>query len=641
MTKKNSYWQERFDQIEQVANNKSTAYAKKLEKKYKTAASEIDAQINKWYNRIAKNNEISMSEARRLLSASELKEFKWTVEEYIARGRENAVNQQWMKELENASAKFHINRLEAMKLECRHQIEMAMANGQQDMFDVLSDVYKDTFYRANYEIQRSIGIGFDVAKLDDNLVSSVINKPWAADGVNFSDRIWRNKTKLLNTLDEEITRMVLTGDTPKKAITAVKDAMNSSLFQAKRLVVTEQAYFTSEAQKKCFNSLDVEEFEVISSADLKVCPVCAANDAKHHPMKEFHIGITAPPFHPLCRCVTAPFFNDEFTSPTRWVTGIDGEKYEIPANMNYGEWKNTFVEGGSKKKYKKSDKTETQTTESKPLAVQVEETKPSIENANEIATKALEGQYTHRIEDLGLDYLPLEEETKHTVVKADFEGMDARLAETSAEQFAELSSEYENTCFKISVDKFDAMMGSVPASTDVQMHLSQAKISFNKSVVKDYDKFMERMNSAVERGQFPKMSADVYEKYVMTHEFAHTMLDFDSPLKNYVNAETKHIKAARKEIRAIRDDYNEKLRVLRVQQREAELEAINTFDESAWKKAQDIAAELKKTQISNYADMSVDEFMAEAFTDAKIGSEPTEHSKQVLAVIDKYFGKSK
>ena len=349
MAKKNSeYWQNRYNQIEQAANNKSVRYASKLEKKYRTAASEIEAQINKWYNRIAKNNNISMTEARRLLSADELKEFRWTVEEYIERGRENAINQQWMKELENASAKFHINRLEAMKLECRHQIEMAMANGQQDMFDLLSDVYKDTFYRAAYELQKGIGIGFDVAKLDDNLVANIINKPWAADGVNFSDKLWRNKTKLLNTLDQEITRMVLTGDTPKQAIKAVKDAMDSSLFQAKRLVLTEQAYFTSEAQKKCFNSLDVEEFEVVSSADMKVCDKCAEYDATHHPMSEFAIGITAPPFHPLCRCVTAPYFNDEFTTPTRWVTGEDGEKYEIPADMNYGKWREQFIKKGKK-----------------------------------------------------------------------------------------------------------------------------------------------------------------------------------------------------------------------------------------------------------------------------------------------------
>lgn len=348
------YWQERFDQIEQTANNKSVRYASKLEKKYQVAASEIDAQINKWYNRIARNNEISMSEARRLLSASELKEFQWTVEEYIEYGRRNAVDPLWMKELENASAKFHINRLEAMKLECRQQIEKALANTQQNMYDMLGDVYKETFYRSYYELQRGVGIGFDVAKLDDNTVSNLLNKPWAADGTNFSRKLWGNKTKLINALDQELSRMVLLGETPNRAIKSIKDAMNSSLFSAKRLVLTEQAYFTSEAQKKTFGELDVERFEVLSSMDRRVCPICAAKDKSVHPMKEFYIGITAPPFHPLCRCVTAPFFDDEFAIGTRIAEGQDGETYYIPNTTTYDEWKKTFVDGGSKEGLEKT-----------------------------------------------------------------------------------------------------------------------------------------------------------------------------------------------------------------------------------------------------------------------------------------------
>lgn len=369
MAKNNKYWQERFEQIEQAANNKAVRHNSKLEKKYRQAAEEIDAQINKWYNRIAKNNMMSISEARRLLTASELKEFKWSVEEYIEYGRQNALDQQWVKELENASAKFHINRLEAMKLEVRHQVEMAMANGQQDMFDVLGDVYKDTFYRSSFELQKGVGIGFDVAKLDDKTVYNVLSKPWAADGSNFSDKLWSNKKKLINTLDQELSRMVLLGDTPDRAIKTIKDAMDSSLFQAKRLVLTEQAYFATEAQKKAFNSLDVERYEIVSSADRKVCSVCAAKDKKNFPMIEFHIGITAPPFHPLCRCVTAPFFDDEFASKTRIVKDGKGEKHEIPATMNYQEWKDAFLKDNpeEEKEFKKAQNETSDRTQYKAL----------------------------------------------------------------------------------------------------------------------------------------------------------------------------------------------------------------------------------------------------------------------------------
>lgn len=44
-----------------------------------------------------------------------------------------------------------------------------------------------------------------------------------------------------------------------------------------------------------------------------------------------------------------------------------------------------------------------------------------------------------------------------------------------------------------------------------------------------------------------------------------------------------------------------------------------------------------KEKISTYAEKDVDEFMAEAFTQAKLSNEPSEYSIRALEIIDKYF----
>lgn len=339
------YWKGRFDQIEQAANNKSVRYVRKLEKKYRIAAQEIDTKINAWYQRLADNNGVSMTEARRLLTGSELKEFKWTVQDYIKAGRENAIDQSWMKELENASAKFHINRLEALKLDARHQIEQVFAGGQEDMYGVLADVYSDTFYHSCFEVQKGIGVGFDVSKLDDKQVSKLINKPWSVTGENFSTNIWKNKTKLINTLDQELSRMILTGETPQKAIQNIKKAMNTSLSNAKRLVLTEQAYFTSIAQKDAYGELDVEEYEFVGTLDGRTCDDCGKLDGEHFPLSEISPGVNAPPMHPYCRCTICPYFDDEFTIDGYRVgrNTKTGEINYFPSDMTYGEWKNRYL----------------------------------------------------------------------------------------------------------------------------------------------------------------------------------------------------------------------------------------------------------------------------------------------------------
>ena len=137
--------------------------------------------------------------------------------------------------------------------------------------------------------------------------------------------------------------MVLTGETPQKAIQNIKKTMNTSLSNAKRLVLTEQAYFTSLAQKDAYAELDVEEYEIVSTLDNRTCGDCGEFDGKHFPMSEMSPGVNAPPFHPYCRCTTCPYFDDEFTIGKRMAKDKEGNYYEVPEKMSYAEWKDAFV----------------------------------------------------------------------------------------------------------------------------------------------------------------------------------------------------------------------------------------------------------------------------------------------------------
>ena len=132
--KNGAYWKKRFKQIEESQHQQGLQCYADIEKQYLSAQRQIEAKINAWYQRFADNNEISLVEARRLLNSSELDELKWDVEQYIRYGKENAINGQWIKELENASAKVHINRLEALKLQMQQSLEVMFGN-QLDSVD--------------------------------------------------------------------------------------------------------------------------------------------------------------------------------------------------------------------------------------------------------------------------------------------------------------------------------------------------------------------------------------------------------------------------------------------------------------------------------------------------------------------------
>lgn len=343
------YWKLRFEQLEQAQNQKGVKAYADIERQYKEAQKQLEGQIARWYQRFATNNGISLAEARQYLKGADLKEFKWDVQEYIKYGQDNALNSGWMKELENASAKYHISKLEALKVQTQHSLEVMYAKQFGTMHGALSDAFESGYYHTAYELQHGFNVGWDIAGLDQAQIEKVLAKPWAADGYNFSERIWGNKNKLISEVHNELSRNIMLGADPQKAIDSLAKKMNTSKNNAGRLVMTEEAYFSSAAQKDCFESLGVEQYEIVATLDSHTSDICRSLDGKHFPMKDYQPGVTAPPFHVYCRSTTVPYFDEQFDIGERAARDEEtGKTYYIPDDVNYQEWKETFVDGGDK-----------------------------------------------------------------------------------------------------------------------------------------------------------------------------------------------------------------------------------------------------------------------------------------------------
>lgn len=346
------YWKLRFEQLEQAQNQKGVKAYADIERQYKEAQKQLEGQIARWYQRFATNNGISLAEARQYLKGADLKEFKWDVQEYIKYGQDNALNSGWMKELENASAKYHISKLEALKVQTQHSLEVMYAKQFGTMHGTLSDAFESGYYHTAYELQHGFNVGWDIAGLDQAQIEKVLAKPWAADGYNFSERIWGNKNKLISEVHNELSRNIMLGADPQKAIDSLAKKMNTSKNNAGRLVMTEEAYFSSAAQKDCFESLGVEQYEIVATLDSHTSDICRSLDGKHFPMKDYQPGVTAPPFHVYCRSTTVPYFDEQFDIGERAARDEEtGKTYYIPDDMNYQEWKETFVDGGDKSEF--------------------------------------------------------------------------------------------------------------------------------------------------------------------------------------------------------------------------------------------------------------------------------------------------
>lgn len=338
-----AYWANRMRILEEYLLDTGYDYVKNLERQYDTAIRAIEKEILSWYQRFAAENDMTLAKARRLLTTKELTEFRWTVEEYIKYGQENAISQAWLKQLKNASARVHISRLDCLKLQLQQQAE-ALHGAQSEALDkALSELYEAGYYRTAYEIQRGIGVGWSLHGLTGDEIRKVLARPWTLDSQTFSDRIWSNKETLVNKVNTELTQMIMRGSAPDKTIQAIAKRFDVSKSQAGRLVMTESAAFANEARKDCFRDLGVGRYIIVETLDSETCALCGRLDGKVYPMSDYQVGVTAPPFHPWCRGTTAPYFEDIEGLGERAARDGDGKVYDVPRDMKFTEWKEKYV----------------------------------------------------------------------------------------------------------------------------------------------------------------------------------------------------------------------------------------------------------------------------------------------------------
>lgn len=341
-TETNNYWNDRFLAVNDKAVMTGMQFYKNAERMFKEAESKIQADMAIWYNRLAVNNKVSYQDAIKLLRKDELKEFHWKVEEYIKHGQESNMSQEWKKELENASAKYHITRLESLLFQMREHLNNLYDEYNRGLLDNFWNVYEEAYYRTAYEIDNRIGTGVSFSRLDEKAIDQILNKPWASDGQNFSDRVWRDKTKLINTLQTELTIGLIRGDAQEKIVKRFADKMDTSLTNAGRLIATESAYFASMGSLNSLKELGVKEYEYLATLDIKTSPMCRAMDGKIFKIEDFHPGITAPPLHCWCRSTIVPKMDDE-KGVERVARDPDGNREYVPSTMKYEEWYNKNV----------------------------------------------------------------------------------------------------------------------------------------------------------------------------------------------------------------------------------------------------------------------------------------------------------
>ena len=124
-----------------------------LEDIYRGAEQSVAREIESWYQRFAQNNQLTLAQARKMLTDSQREEFRWTVQQYVQAAQKAGLSEDWAKKLENASARVHIRRLEALQLQIQQQAELLFGNQLDTLDALLREITADGAARTAFDIQ--------------------------------------------------------------------------------------------------------------------------------------------------------------------------------------------------------------------------------------------------------------------------------------------------------------------------------------------------------------------------------------------------------------------------------------------------------------------------------------------------------
>lgn len=337
------YWLQREKEWIAARNRKTDKLSEDLEKAFLRASDDLQKEIAVWIEKYADAEGITLADARKRLSAGELQRLKLNLEEFTKLAKDNA-DGRWEKELTSASASVHVTRLQALELQMKNIVRKLYAGQESAMSDFLAGLYADEREHMTYEIQRAKGKFDSLATLPEDRVQKILQRPWADDGQAFSERLWGTQNKLINVMQSELLRGIISGKDTGAIGKSVAKRMGAASYSGVRLIQTETTRLIVESDKDTFEEMGIDQVEVVETLDRSTCDICSALDGQTMKRSEASAGSTAPPFHTNCRGIIVPYDVELSKDGNRTARDPEtGKSIEIP-DMPFKDWKAVYAD---------------------------------------------------------------------------------------------------------------------------------------------------------------------------------------------------------------------------------------------------------------------------------------------------------
>nr|DAQ77470.1 MAG TPA: minor capsid protein [Caudoviricetes sp.] len=329
------YWRERAEDRLDEAEKLSVPYLEDIHAVYDDAKIKIVEDIKNLYKNCYKDDEgFDQEKLRVIISNGDLERFH------------REMKKAGLSEYLPDNYKARMTRLEYLYADCWAESKKASLKHQQ----IETKAHRETIHNAYYRTIYDTGVGLKVnpafSKLDNRAVNQVLNTKFL--GGNYSERIWKNTDKLVDTLKEVIGSAIARGESYSKTARGIRERFGVTQYEATRLVQTETCYFQNQAEIEALKTMGVEKYKFIATLDSRTSDICREHDKKVYNIEDAKAGENLPPLHPNCRSTVSAYLGEEYESAIRIARNENGEN-EYVENIDYSEWLKRIENGTLKR----------------------------------------------------------------------------------------------------------------------------------------------------------------------------------------------------------------------------------------------------------------------------------------------------
>lgn len=337
----NKYWEDRYRAEEKARELADKRVAYQLHGIYQQHTNNIQKEIDSFWQRYANKEGITKLEAKQRADRLDMVNVEFKARQLVERAnhlrqRGQKVTSKDFTKPENDlmrlyNLKMKTSRLEVLQANIKlHQYDLALSEFEIIDKHLTESIRRENLFSAGV-LNMTIG-SFEASKVSaDSIVYANFY------GSNWSTNIWTRQNELRGIVKKGVADTVLRGKDTNVLINNLRKEFDVSYGYARRLAVTESARVYSEAQKANYEANGVEEYEIMT--ELKACKICQPFNGKIFKVSELIPALSAPPFHPNCRCTTVPHFRK------------NSKRYGIRDDTDYKALNNKYVAKDGEKMY--------------------------------------------------------------------------------------------------------------------------------------------------------------------------------------------------------------------------------------------------------------------------------------------------